>query len=141
MVRPAGAGDVPEAKRLLEAAGLPTAGLDDHLADLYVLEADGDILGAVAFEAYPPWVLLRSLVVSEAARGQGHGRELMRFVLGLARRRGFCEAYALTTTIPDWLSRLGFEKIAREDLPAALGASAELQGACPITAKAFRLKL
>jgi amino-acid N-acetyltransferase len=141
MIRQARAGDVPEVKRLLESAGLPTAGLDDHLANLHLLEADGVILGAAAFEAYPPCALLRSLVVSETARGLGRGRELMQFVLSLVKRRGFSEAYALTTTIPDWLPRLGFEEIGRADLPAALGASAGLQGACPVTARVFRLKL
>ena len=140
VIRQAEAGKLQEVKSLLQEASLPTAGLDD-VEHLFVLESDGYVLGAMGFEAYPPYALLRSLVVANQVQGQGHGRRLLKFILNEVKTQGFIETYALTTTIPNWLSRLGFEEISRPDLPEALQASEQLLGACPASALVFRLRL
>ncbi len=57
------------------------------------------------------------------------------------RRAGVRHAYGLTTTIPDWLQRLGWMEVPKADLPAALNTSMELRGACPGTARIFLLDL
>ena len=141
VIRQVEASKLPEVKSLLQEARLPTAGLESHVEHLYVLESGGYVLGAVGFEAYPPHVLLRSLVVAPQVQRQGHGRRLLKFILKEVKTQGFLETYALTTTIPNWLSRLGFEEISRPDLPEALLASEELLGACPASALVFRLRL
>jgi len=66
---------------------------------------------------------------------------LLKFILNEVKVQGFLEAYALTTTIPNWLSRLGFEEISRQDLPEALNTSVQLKGACPASALVFRVQL
>jgi amino-acid N-acetyltransferase len=81
MVRQADQNELPAVLTFLADAGLPTAGLCDHLDHLFVFESEGLLFGAIAFEAYPPYALLRSLVVAPEARGQGRGRELMDFVI------------------------------------------------------------
>lgn len=140
VIRQAEAGELSEVKSLLQEARLPTAGLD-NVEHLFVLESGGHVLGAVGFEAYPPYALLRSLVVAPQLQRQGHGRRLLKFLLNEVKTQGFLETYALTTTIPNWLSRLGFEEISRQDLPEALHTSVELLGACPASALVFRLRL
>lgn len=141
IIRQAGVGNLLEIKSLLQEARLPTAGLESHVEHLFVLESSRHVLGAVGFEAYPPYALLRSLVVAPQIQGQGYGRRLLKFILHEVKTQDFLEAYALTTTIPNWLSRLGFEEISRQDLPEALHASVELKGACPASALVFRLRL
>jgi amino-acid N-acetyltransferase len=59
----------------------------------------------------------------------------------LARSGGARELYLLTTTAEGYFPRLGFERIARDELPAALAASEELRGACPASAVTMRLRL
>lgn len=128
-------------RRLLADAGLPLDGLDDHVDRLWVWDDGGHVAGAIAFERYGTDGLLRSLVVDPAQRGTGLGRALLHAGLDAMRRDGVRHAYGLTTTIPDWLARLGWTELPRSALPAGLDASMELQGACPASARAFRLDL
>ncbi len=141
LIRQAEAGNIPEIKALLQGARLPINELESHVEHLFVLESGGYVLGAAGFEAYPPYALLRSLVIAPQIQGQGHGRRLLKFILHEVKTQDFLEAYALTTTIPNWLSRLGFEEISRQGIPEALHASVELLGACPASALIFRLRL
>ena len=145
-LRPATAADLPAVAALLGGEGLPQAGLDAGLesgaARLFVLDgAPGAIDGVVGFEGYGEHALLRSLAVRPALRGRGYGEALLRHALRESERAGARVAYGLSTTIPDLLLRWGFEEVGREALPAELGASEELRGACPASARAFRKAL
>lgn len=133
-VRPARPGDYGVVAGLLEAAGLPTAGLSPSLADFLVAEADGSLEGAVGLEVYGREALLRSAVVAAGRQGRGAGSALVAGLLAHARARGVREVYLLTTTAEEWFPRFGFTRIRRDEVPAALHASVEFQGACPDTA-------
>lgn len=141
MLRKASPADLPAVRRLLTAAKLPLEGLDDHRERLWVWDLDGEVVGAIAFEAYRDAGLLRSLVVDPEHRGTGLGRALLLAGLDAMRAAGLREAYGLTTTIPDLLARLGWTEVGRDALPDALHESMELRGACPDTAHAFRVRL
>jgi amino-acid N-acetyltransferase len=138
-IRLATKADLPAVFELLNEASLPTAGLAEHCNHLYVLTIQETVVGAVGYEAYPPDALLRSLVIAPTMRGQGHGRRLLAFIIRQARRDGIRDAYALTTTIPGLLLRQRFKKIKRSDAPTALLASEEFRGACPVSARLFRV--
>jgi amino-acid N-acetyltransferase len=127
--------------QLLRESRLPTEGLVTDVDHLYVLEVGGRVRGAVGFETYQADALLRSLVVDRSLRGSGHGRTLLRLALHEAQKAGVRNVYGLTTTIPDWLSRLGFKEIKKEEIPPSVHHSQELRGACPETARAFRFEL
>ena len=139
--RPARAADLPAIRALLEAADLPTDGLDAEHVHLHVLSDAAEIAGVVGLEAYGENALLRSLVVREGARGRGLGRALIRHAEREARARGAGTAFALTTTIPRLLDRLGYERVERRAVPAPLFASPELRGACPSHAGIYRRSL
>ncbi len=141
MLRKATSADVPAVRRLLSAAKLPLEGLDDHRERLWVWVQDGHVVGAIAYEAYGEAGLLRSLIVDPAQRGTGLGGALLHAGLGEMRKAGLRDAYGLTTTIPDWLARLGWTELDKATLPAELHQSMELRGACPDTARAFHLRL
>jgi amino-acid N-acetyltransferase len=133
-VRPARPADYPAVAGLLDAAGLPTAGLSPSLADFLVAETGDRIAGAIGLEVYGGAALLRSAVVAAAARGRGAGTALVVALLERARGRGVRDVYLLTNTAEEWFPRFGFARIRREAVPAALHASAEFQGACPESA-------
>jgi len=126
---------------LLEGADLPTAGFIDHLATALVARDGGSVIGSVAIELYGEDALLRSLAVAPAVRGQGLGQRLVDAGLALARKRGTRRVWLLTTTAAQFFPRFGFEPVEQSALPSALGASAELRGACPISAVAMMLAL
>ena len=131
--------------RLLSDASLPLDGLPDDLVgehhDFLVVDSGEAIVGAIGLERYGDAGLLRSAVVAPTLRNSGIGAELVRALLTHARATGLRELVLLTTTAEHWFPRFGFTRISRADVPEAMHASAELQGACPATAAVLRLKV
>ncbi len=128
-------------ERLLAASGLPLAGVPEHLGDFLLAATAGGIVATAAVEPYPPVGLLRSVAVDPAQRGRGLGALLTARAVERARRSGLTALYLLTTTAPDYFPRFGFRAVPRPSLPAALGASEELRGACPEGAVCMELRL
>ncbi|MEP6688474.1 MAG: arsenic resistance N-acetyltransferase ArsN2 [Gemmatimonadales bacterium] len=140
-VRAATAADYPGVVALLETAGLPVAGVTATLADFFVADDDGRIVGAVGLETYRPDGLLRSAVVDSDARGSGIGAALVERILGLARERGMRSVYLLTTTAERYFPRFGFEPVSRDAVADGVQASLEFREACPASAVAMRRTL
>lgn len=138
-VRDATPADLPAARALITAAGLPLDGLADA-AVVLVADAGGTVVGTVVLERHgsgPGTVfLLRSATVEASWQGRGVGAALAAGAL-----RGVDAAAApvalLTETADDWFARFGFTPVDRSSLPAALEGSAELRGACPASARAL----
>lgn len=140
-VRGARGEEVAHVAELLAAADLPLAGFGTALRPLLVAVEDGRVVGGVALERYGADALLRSLVVTPAARGRGVGERLTEAIVAAARAEEIRTLWLLTTTAERFFPRFGFERVERSSLPAALAASAELRGACPASAVAMRLAL
>lgn len=143
MIRDATPADEAAIRALLVAAQLPVDGAFDATCQLWVLDLGG-VRGAVGVETHAGEALLRSLVVDPQRSGKGDGRRLLEHAVQERRRQiapGQGPLYALTTTIGTWLLREGWIEIQRNEMPKALDASPELQGACPDSARAFRLLL
>jgi amino-acid N-acetyltransferase len=137
-IRVAAPGDYAGVVRLLEAADLPTAGLNRSLPDFLVAEESGRVVGAVGLEIYGDCALLRSAVVAAGKRGSGLGRDLVESLLERAGTRGVREIYLLTTTAENFFPRFGFARISRDVVAAPVRASEEFRGACPDSAIAMR---
>ena len=160
MACPAQHADVAQIGELLRTAGLPPDGLCDAwlvlLADQEVTA--GRLVGAAALERHTGHsdraadrpgaaegasaYLLRSVVVSPTERGRGLGRRLVTRALDIADH---CEAgradvslLTMSRAAAQFFTTMGFRRIPREDLPEALSASAQLRGACPDSADAWR---
>lgn len=132
-VRPASAEDLPAAIDLLKQARLPTEDLSSaHLA----LMADGDRgpLAVIGMQSYDHIALLRSLVVSPLARGEGIGKTLVAALEAAAIERGTRELWLLTIDADAFFSKLGFSVRRREDAPAAIRDSVEFSSLCPADA-------
>lgn len=140
-LRPATAQDWPPIERLLVASALPVEGAREHLADFVVAERDGEVVGCAGAEVHGVAALLRSLAVSEAARGQGVGQALLDWMLAMLKRRKVRQVALLTTTAERFFGRQCFKVVAREDVPMALQGSREFLGACPADAVAMMLRL
>jgi len=139
-IAPASAADREEVVALLESCALPPAGIDDHFPHAFLVARgeDGALRGTAGVEIHGDAGLLRSVAVAETARGQGLGERLSRAAMELAAERGVRETYLLTTGAEGYFPRLGFVRVAREEMPASLDASEQLRGACPATAIAMR---
>jgi N-acetylglutamate synthase-like GNAT family acetyltransferase len=141
VIQAAAEADLPAIRRLLDAEHLPLAGVDEHV-DTMVVAKDGDhIAGAAAVELYADGALLRSVVVGSTVRGQGIGHQLTEAALSVAKARGLHTAFLLTTTAEQFFPKMGFERIARDDVPTSVQASVEFQSACPASAIVMRKRL
>jgi amino-acid N-acetyltransferase len=138
-VREAAPADLPAVRELVTAAGLPLDGLDGA-AHVLVAVDDGRVVGTVALERHDdasgPVFLLRSAAVESACRGRGVGAALVTAALAVVDTAR-AEVALLTETAADYFPRFGFRPVHRDALPAALTASTELRGACPVSANAL----
>jgi amino-acid N-acetyltransferase len=138
---PATADDLPAIRSLLEASGLPTAGVDDHWKT-FLVARDGDVLvGCGGAETYSNAALLRSIAVVPSHRSTGLGRSLVRQLIDRLASRGLRDFYLLTTTAEEYFKRRGFRVIDREQVNPQVLASREFQDACPSTATCMRLQM
>ena len=120
------------ATALLASAQLPTEGLSDaHCEHFFYTGPREAPTGLVGVELFDGVALLRSLVVSEAARGSGVGSALLHHAEDYARRSGVQTIYLLTTTAEAFFARRGFARADRASAPAAIRATREFAGICP----------
>ncbi len=135
-LEPATAADRRYVESLLERNGLPAADVPperDALC-LYVCLRDGERTGAGGTELHGNVGLLRSVVVEEGARGEGIGRGLCERLAERASAAGVERLYLLTTTAADFFRDLGYENVARADVPAAVRETSQFSELCPSTA-------
>jgi amino-acid N-acetyltransferase len=131
--------DLERANALLEKASLPTSGVAEQFETGFVVaEQAGRIIGVAGIEIYGNDGLLRSVAVDDAFRGQGIGLALVQERLRWARERGLRDLYLLTTTAPDFFSRLGFVRIDRAAAPAHMQEAPEFASICASTAITMR---
>ena len=142
-IRPATPGDRAAVKALLEAAGLPTADLDERLIRRFLVgEREGRVVGAVACEpAGANSGLLRSLVVAPDWQGRGVGERLVAEIEAVARSQGVRVLYLLTETAEGFFDRMGYVATDRRQAPAEVRATSEFAGLCPASAACMRKDL
>jgi amino-acid N-acetyltransferase len=133
--------DAGELQSLMERAHLPIDGLSSHLDAAFVAREGDRVVGSAAIELYADGGLLRSVAVDEACRGTGLGARLTSAAIDDARQRQLPALYLLTTTAENFFPRFGFERIARDEVPASVQASIEFRGACPASAIVMRKRL
>jgi amino-acid N-acetyltransferase len=129
----------PQIENLLLTRELPLQGAKEHLGNFLVAADSGRVVGVAGLEVYGAYGLLRSVAVQEHLAGRGLGARLVEAAVARAQSLGVHELYLLTTTAAGYFERLGFERISSKEIPFALSASEELQGACPATATVMRI--
>lgn len=139
-LRPAAPADLPAIHDLLSRSALPLAGVDQHL-QIVVADEGGRLVGCAGLERYGASVLLRSVAVDEARRGQGLGQRLAAEALALARRDGAATAFLLTETAAGFFPKLGFAAVDRAEVPDEVRQSVEFTSACPASALVMRVAL
>jgi N-acetylglutamate synthase-like GNAT family acetyltransferase len=126
--------DLAPIRELLAELSLPAADVGAENQRFVVARARGELVGCAALELYGSGALLRSLAVRGAMQGRGLGRALYERVMANAAGAGVTDVFLLTTTAERFFARQGFRRIARDDVPERVRASAEFASLCPATA-------
>lgn len=133
-VRAAAEGDLVLVRQLLEAAGLPTADLDEARPEFTVLTEGARIVAAGALERFGSSALLRSVVVAADRRGAGLGSAVVRELECRARATRIDCVVLLTQTASEFFTDQGYEAIERADAPVEVQSSGEFRSLCPASA-------
>lgn len=116
--------DLPAVARLLEAAHLPSDGLER--TEGWVVEQAGQIIGHIAIEMTPDAAVLRSLAVQAGQGGRGLARQLMETAEAHGGRRTLV---LKTDSIGPWAERRGYRRATLAQLPASVLATTQFEGA------------
>ena len=132
--------DLAFTRDLLAAEGLP---VDDLAIEYLALsaEVDGELRGVIGLEAFEGTGLLRSLVVSQNARGFGLGGTLVAALEAYASGRGIRELWLLTIDADPFFAGLGYVVEQRDNAPDAIQQTREFSGLCPGDAVLMRKTL
>ena len=131
-----------EVKTLLGEAKLPASDLtEEHLKTFLWRGKQGHLLAVVGLELYAPVGLLRSLAVTATSRKQGLGSALLVDAERYAREHDVADLYLLTTTAEKFFAKAGYERIAREQAPAAIQRTQEFSSLCPASSALMRKRL
>jgi amino-acid N-acetyltransferase len=136
--RAARAEDRPSVEALLTSHNLPLAGVPEMFAadpsQFLLAEHGPEVIAVAGIEACCEHALLRSVAVRADWQRRGLGHELVARAVSQAESRGVAALYLLTMTAEHYFPRFGFERVARESVPAAVAATVEFAGACPASA-------
>jgi amino-acid N-acetyltransferase len=135
--RPATSADLKPVLDLLRGHALDLSGVRESLGDFLVAEEQGTVVGSIGLEVYAPYALLRSAAILPDRKGGGLGSALVERILAHARGRGVQGLYLFTTEAAPFFERHGFVRIDRQEMPAALKATAQFTHACGATAVAM----
>jgi amino-acid N-acetyltransferase len=140
-IAPAAPADLPAILALLDQAGLPEAGLAQHLATALVARSADVLIGSAALELYGDTALLRSVAVAPGWRGRGIGRALTDAASMLALHHGVRRLVLLTTTAAPWFLAAGWVAVGRDAVDAAARQSVQFTSACPASASVLMRRL
>ncbi|MEK7916375.1 arsenic resistance N-acetyltransferase ArsN2 [Burkholderia contaminans] len=136
-IRSAAVSDLASIEALLHASGLPIAGVADHLTSFVVANDAGSVVACGGLEYHGDFALLRSIAVAPQARSGGLGKTVVSWLLSQCETHAVQSVGLLTTTAEGYFTNLGFERVAREQVPRPLLASSQFQGVCPGSATAM----
>jgi amino-acid N-acetyltransferase len=124
MIRKATLDDAAAMHQLINAAarqgqmlGRALAEIYENIRDYYVAVDRKRIIGVCAMHVkWEDLAEIKSLVVASSHQKKGLGRQLVEACIAEGRGLGIRRLYALTY-VGDFFKRLGFKKVAREQLP------------------------
>ncbi len=118
----------------LVEAGLPADDIAATGVQPFRFERNLKPVGYGAVEVYGPDALLRSIVVTAGARGEGVGRAITEWLLAHAGALGAGRAFLFTTDARAYFEGLGFEVVERSKAPQSIMTTCQAAGLCPASA-------
>jgi amino-acid N-acetyltransferase len=126
---------------LLLTEKLPVEDLPTSLDHFFVALHEDKVIGAIGLEQYGNYALLRSMVVHREHRNKHIASRLVEQLEYYGKTLGISTMYLLTETAPAYFEQKGYQKITREEVPAALQASSEFSHVCPVSAFVMKKEL
>lgn len=133
-IREAEKNDLTAIIQLLEMGNLPTEDCAEQIGAFILAEENKRTVAVGGLEVHGQEGLLRSIAVVPDRRGSGVGRMICSELGARAAKSGVERLFLLTESAAPYFLALGFEMVQRKDAPAAIQATRQYRGLCPITA-------
>ena len=136
-----GQSDLEQLRALLTANHLPDDDCADQLQGICGIFEGAELIAAGGLEQAAPYALLRSVVVRRDHRGRGLAKRITGHLLHRAESQGVVAVYLLTETAPYFFAKLGFRRVEREAVPAAVRRTRQFASLCPQSASCMCIDL
>lgn len=133
------AADLTQLENLLRRNNLPTEDCAQQALNFCGIFDDDVLIAAGGLEPAANDALLRSVVVHEQYRSRGLARSIIEYLVRLAESEGRETVYLLTETAGAYFENLGFKRIDRIEVPAAIANTRQFTSLCPDTASCLRM--
>jgi len=140
-VQAAAPSDYHSVCKLLSKYKLPIEDIDRDLSHFFIVKQHGLPVGVIGMERYGEFGLLRSMATDPAYRNNGIAASLVTQLFKYGKSLGLKEMYLLTETAESYFAKRGFQRIKREETPAAIKQSAEFSHLCPSTAVVMKKEI
>jgi len=140
-IKKANEADLSAIIALLQANNLPVDDIKLGEQQFLIAQNDEQIVGCIGIEPFGKDAILRSLAVDEAWRNQKIANRLYLQLLDDCLENGITRLFLLTNTAQGYFERLGWTIANRNEVPPAVGASAEFAHLCPSTAVCMEMSL
>lgn len=131
-------------RRLREAlsqAELPYDDISEPGLQFYRFDMDGKWVAYGGLEGSGPDLLLRSMVVCEARRGEGLGKAVLSELEKYAVSQGALRLHLLTQSAVGFFAANGYKLLDRVEAPVAIHQTAQFKHLCPASASYLRKTL
>ena len=119
-----------QARSLLITNGLPVSDLEETNVKLWGVIINNQLIATVGGEIYDKELLLRSLSVASAYRGQGLARVFCEHIFNYALKINIKDIYLLTETATDYFFNLDFTEVPRHKAPISIQSTRQFSGLC-----------
>lgn len=126
---------------LLADSGLPIDDCAEQAGIFYAVFDADELIAVGGLEAAGDYSLLRSIAVKQPYRGRGLARSMAEFLLERARSQGHSAVYLLTETAAAYFEKLGFRRVARDQVPQAITLTRQFSSLCPDSASCLMTDL
>lgn len=140
-IRKATPSDLPIISTILSTHNLPVQGVEKHLDNFLVAEAEGTIIGTIGLEHYNETGLLRSAAVTPPFQNKGVGDRLVNTMIEYAREKNIKQIYLLTETAGKYFEKKGFSPVDRSEVKGDIITSDEFTTLCRETALCMKRTL
>lgn len=125
---------------LLQSEELPTDDLSEENLNQFlgIYSTNKKLIGVVGLEAFPPFAMLRSLVINRNFRGKGYAQALVKAIENRVTKNAIPSLFLLTTTAEDFFQKSGYKKIERSEVPIQIKKSSQYSSLCPSSAVCMR---
>ncbi|MHC8382318.1 arsenic resistance N-acetyltransferase ArsN2 [Pseudomonas sp. LB3P14] len=125
----------------LRQAALPCDDVSEPGRQFYRFEVAGEWVAFGGLEGSAPDLLLRSIVVCEARRGEGLGQAVLFALEQCAASQGALRLHLLTQGAAGFFAANGYERFDRQAAPVVITQTAQFKHLCPASASYLRKTL